>query len=440
MTLPQTPRPRPAGRGRTLTTLDRAPGPAGQHLHLPVAALRRRRPQLRPDRRLHAPSYVVQAADVGASVTLRVAVTATNVAGPTRLLSPTAGTASRLPTNLTKPTISAAQPKAFPAAPPSARRPAPGPASRRSRHLPVAVLRLPDAAAVRGHPARDLQLLRAVAATTSASALQVVVTATNASGSGTATSRVLVPGHRRAARNTVSPRILAGTIEVGSTLTADTGTWSGSTPFHYTYQWRGASAVGEPARRITGATASSYLLQPSDHGSTIVFKVTATNGGGAGVGQSNHTLPILPEDALRPREHRSADARRQAGHRLDARRHLGCVDRRAAAHVHVHLAALRRDRAGLHRDPERRRHAYKLKLADVGYTIKFLVTGRNAVGGRDRQLRPDRRDHPAAAPAEGTQDRRHQEERLPRGRRRATTRSSGSAATTRSSAAAATTS
>lgn len=73
--------------------------------------------------------------------------------------------------------------------------------------------------------------------------------------------------------NTVLPAI-SGVNDIGQTLTVSDGTWSGS-PTSYSYQWkRGGSSIG-------GATASTYVLTPSDSGAAITCVVTATNAGGA---------------------------------------------------------------------------------------------------------------------------------------------------------------
>ncbi len=62
---------------------------------------------------------------------------------------------------------------------------------------------------------------------------------------------------------------VSGDYVVGSTLTADAGTWS-PTPTSLTYQWlRGSTEIAD-------ATASTYALTPADKGKVITVKVTAT--------------------------------------------------------------------------------------------------------------------------------------------------------------------
>ena len=107
--------------------------------------------------------------------------------------------------------------------------------------------------------------------------VRVEVTATNAAGSSplvySPVLTVVVPP-----ANTVLPAI-SGTPTVGSTLTAGTGTWTGS-PSSYAYEWRRCDAGGSSCTPIGGAAAASYAVAAADLGATIRVAVTATNPGG----------------------------------------------------------------------------------------------------------------------------------------------------------------
>ena len=85
--------------------------------------------------------------------------------------------------------------------------------------------------------------------------------------------------------NTVLPAI-TGTAYFGNTLTASTGTWSGSATITYSYQWKRAGVA------ISGATASTYVSTASDVGSTITVTVTATNAAGSDSATSAATAII----------------------------------------------------------------------------------------------------------------------------------------------------
>lgn len=104
--------------------------------------------------------------------------------------------------------------------------------------------------------------------------MSCVVTATNISDSASATSNSVGPVYYPVPVNTVLPTI-SGSIIVGSTLTATTGTWTNS-PTSYAYQWKKGGVA------ISGATSNTYVTVSGDIGSMITVTVTATNPGGAG--------------------------------------------------------------------------------------------------------------------------------------------------------------
>ena len=109
--------------------------------------------------------------------------------------------------------------------------------------------------------------------------------------------------------NTVPPAI-SGTAIVGRTLSASHGSWSES-PTTYRYQWRDCNVLGAACLDIAGASASTYILTPSDEGATVRVSVTAENSGGSATAQSLPTLLVLPapEEGAAEREKREAEER-----------------------------------------------------------------------------------------------------------------------------------
>ncbi len=86
--------------------------------------------------------------------------------------------------------------------------------------------------------------------------------------------------------------VVSGTPEVGDTLTASSGTWNGSAPIGYAYQWEDCNSSGESCSTIGGATTSAHLVASSDAGHTLRVVVTATNAGGTGEATSTATAPV----------------------------------------------------------------------------------------------------------------------------------------------------
>jgi len=97
--------------------------------------------------------------------------------------------------------------------------------------------------------------------------------------------------------NTTPPSI-TGTPENGRTLTADPGTWSGSTTMSYGYRWQRCAA--DSCNDVPGATASSYALDGDDLGFAIRVLVTALNSAGSTSAESAPTTDVSPGPTLPP--------------------------------------------------------------------------------------------------------------------------------------------
>ena len=125
---------------------------------------------------------------------------------------------------------------------------------------------LRDGSAIGGATATTYQLVSADLG----HSVSCKVTATNAEGSGTATSSaqkvVAAPS------NSAAPVVL-GTTQAGSLLTCSPGTWSYSPQFAYVWLRDGAA--------ISGATNATYTAAAGDAGHTIACRVTGTNAAGS---------------------------------------------------------------------------------------------------------------------------------------------------------------
>ena len=77
-----------------------------------------------------------------------------------------------------------------------------------------------------------------------------------------------------------NPPQINGTAQVGQTLTATNGTWSGSTPISFTYQWSRCDATGKNCKDISGENNNTYSVLQADVGSTLIVTVIGSNSDG----------------------------------------------------------------------------------------------------------------------------------------------------------------
>jgi hypothetical protein len=123
--------------------------------------------------------------------------------------------------------------------------------------------------------------------------LRAQVNALNADGKGTASSDLtaVVPA-TGAPVNTVRPSV-SGDAIVGSTLTAENGTWTNS-PTSYRYQWVQCDHFAASCVGIPGATGKTYGVRFADTSGTLRVDVTARNAAGATTRRST------PSDVVEP--------------------------------------------------------------------------------------------------------------------------------------------
>ena len=111
------------------------------------------------------------------------------------------------------------------------------------------------------------------------------VTATNIIGTGSPSAASNIITAYSVPSNTVAPAV-SGTATVGQTLSTNNGTWIGTSPITFTYQWQRSNT------NIGGATSSTYILVAADAENPIRCVVTGTNIYGNDSANSNATSNV----------------------------------------------------------------------------------------------------------------------------------------------------
>ncbi len=99
----------------------------------------------------------------------------------------------------------------------------------------------------------------------------------------------------QAVPSNVSPPTISGMAVAGETLSATTGSWTGTAPITYAFAWQRCNAAGESCAAIGGATSQSYAAVADDIGSTLRVEVTATNAEGSASATSAPTAVIVQQ-------------------------------------------------------------------------------------------------------------------------------------------------
>jgi hypothetical protein len=81
-------------------------------------------------------------------------------------------------------------------------------------------------------------------------------------------------------------------IKVGTVLNGNKGSWSGSQPIDYAYQWLRCNDNGESCKHISNATGTTYSVVNNDEGHTLRLDVTASNNDGKATARANATSQV----------------------------------------------------------------------------------------------------------------------------------------------------
>jgi hypothetical protein len=117
------------------------------------------------------------------------------------------------------------------------------------------------------------------------------VTATDSGGSTAAVSSATAIVVAKAGPPNTVPPTISGTAGIGSTLTANPGTWTGSS-ISFSYQWQRCDTAGANCTAITGATNATYVVANEDVGHTLRVAVTGKDATGSNTVTSAQTSTV----------------------------------------------------------------------------------------------------------------------------------------------------
>jgi hypothetical protein len=178
--------------------------------------------------------------------------------------------------------------------------------------------------------------------------------------------------------NTVPPAI-SGTPTVGQTLTASNGTWLNS-PTSYAYQWLRCNGGGNSCVNVANGTQQTYTLVGADAGHTMRVRVTATNADGSASAQSAQTSAIAAATSTAAPKNTSPptiSGTPKVGQALTASTGSWSGNPTSFAYqwqdcnVDAVVCTSISGATG---------QTYGVRLSDLGFRIRVLVTAKNAKG------------------------------------------------------------
>ncbi|MCJ1702634.1 hypothetical protein [Rathayibacter sp. VKM Ac-2926] len=225
-----------------------------------------------------AKTYVLKASDAGATLTVSVTGTKTGYSPATKTSATTAAVTNGAVITGATPTITGTATVGQKlTAVPGTWTPSP---------VTLAYQWQRNGTAISGATATTYTLVAADAG----AAITVAVTGTKSGY--TAVTKTSAAVTAKAALQTLMPTpTITGTTKVGSTLTANPGTWDAGTTL--SYQWKKNNGT-----YISGATAKTYVLKASDAGATITVSVTSTKTGYSPATKTSATTALVTGGVL----------------------------------------------------------------------------------------------------------------------------------------------
>ena len=208
--------------------------------------------------------------------------------------------------------------------------------------------------------------------------IRVLVSASNSSGSANSTSAATaaVTATSSGAPTNVSPPVISGSTQQGQTLSASTGSWNGTQPLSYSYQWYRCDSGGNNC--VASVTGATDLLGSADVGHTLRVLVSASNSSGSANSTSAATAAVTATSSGAPTNVSPPviSGSTQQGQTLTA----STGSWNGTQPLSYSYQWYRCDSGGNNCAPSVTGSTDLLASADVGHTLRVLVSASNTAG------------------------------------------------------------
>jgi hypothetical protein len=204
----------------------------------------------------------------------------------------------------------------------------------------------------------------------------------------------------RVAPVNTAPPTVSGTPTVGQTLAASNGTWSNS-PTGYAYQWLRCNGGGNNCAAVANGTQQTYTLVGADAGHTMRVRVTASNADGSASAQSDPTAVVASGSSSAAPKNTAAptiSGTPKVGEQLSAAPGSWSGNPTSYGYqwqrcdVDIALCSNVAGATGT---------SYGVRIADLGFRLRVLVTAKNAKGSATASSAPTAVVTPTTPPPNG---------------------------------------
>jgi hypothetical protein len=194
------------------------------------------------------------------------------------------------------------------------------------------------------------------------------------------------PGGSAAAPQNTAPPTVSGEAQQGQTLLAANGSWT-ENPTDYKYQWLRCTAQGTDCAAIGGATTQRYAMSAADVGHELEVRVTASNADGSNSATSDPSATVAasgtaPANTAKP----AISGKAAKGETLSAS--TGAWNGSKPLQYAYQWQRCGKSGGSCSDISKATNATYKLTSADVGNTVRVVVTASNSHGNQTAESNP----------------------------------------------------